>query len=339
VRERERVLINCSISNFNGIFFIQSALKLTEVVKEREAQIELKKMLEKMHKEREEQEHKRSTALLAEQFKEEIELDTKKAMEKKKLADYHRAQIAKHVEQINKAKKENDQEGEMIRKLNQQYAYELEQLEEVQAMRARELKQTYDKSIETKQKIFEAERAMDEEENDEIRVYADAKRKMIKMRREKEIELWKEKQDNREKMIAHLGNLLKTQEEDEDSRIAKAIEKREMKLALEEREKLEKLKEMQDSIAKHRLETIDRNKSRKAQEQKDIDDYVKQKLEADRLFQLYEEEKTRQRFKKGELFAKKNLNQAVSFKSYYSSEIEFLNLKFLHSFFLTERAH
>lgn len=301
------------------VILLKSALKLTEVVKEREAQIELKKMLEKMNKEREEKEYIRNTALLAQQQKEELELDTKKAMEKKKLADYHRAQVAQHVEQINKAKRENDQEGEMIRKLNQQYAYELEQLEDIQAMRARELKQTYDKTIESKQKILEAERAMDEEENEEIRVYANAKRKMIKMRREKEVELWKEKQDHREKMIAHLGNLLKTQEEDEDSRIAKAIEKREMKLAQEEREKLEQLKEMQDSIAKHRLETIERNKARKAQEQKETDDYVKQKLEADRLYQLYEEEKNRQRFKKSELLAKKNLNHAVSLQKYLYS--------------------
>ena len=67
---------------------------------------------------------------------------------------------------------------------------------------------------------------------------------------------FREKQAQREKMIAYLGSLLKEQEADEDTRIAKALAKREAKLAQEEREKYEKALKMNAEIHKHRIETV-----------------------------------------------------------------------------------
>lgn len=313
VEERKKALEQAKLLQYyetDKIKTFHSALKLTEVVKEREAQIELKKMLEQMNRQREEDEYKQNIALLNEQYKEELELDKKRQKEKLKLTEYHRAQIKAHTEQNNQAKNEYLQEGEMLRKLNEQFAYEREQLEQIQAIKAKELKQTYDKAIENRAKMFEAEKIMDEEENEEIRIYASAKRKMIKMRREKEIEIWREKQEQREKMIAHLGSLLKTQEADEDFRIAKAVQEREKKLAEEEREKMEKLKQMQDSITKYRKDTIENKKIQKEMQEKENGEYMKSKMESDKLYQVYEEEKARQRHKKSEIIAKKNLNQA-----------------------------
>jgi hypothetical protein len=40
-------------------------------------------------------------------------------------------------------------------------------------------------------KIAEAEKLMDEEENEEIRMYAAAKQKMAKMKWNREMEIWK----------------------------------------------------------------------------------------------------------------------------------------------------
>lgn len=52
----------------------------------------------------------------------------------------------------------------------------------------RELKETYDNALTNRRKMIEAEKIMDEEENEEIRVYAAAKKKLanIKFQREKE---------------------------------------------------------------------------------------------------------------------------------------------------------
>ncbi len=64
-------------------------------------------------------------------------------------------------------------------------------LDEHERQRIRELKKIYDRTIETKKILNEAEKAMNEEENDDIRAYAAAKHKMAYMRREKENHLWR----------------------------------------------------------------------------------------------------------------------------------------------------
>ena len=81
------------------------------------------------------------------------------------------------MERIDRGREETQKEAEALRQLNDQYLYEREQLEKIRRTKARELKETYDHTLETKKKMREAEQIMDEEENDEIRVYANAKKK------------------------------------------------------------------------------------------------------------------------------------------------------------------
>jgi hypothetical protein len=95
------------------------------------------------------------------------------------------------MERIDRGREETQKEAEALRQLNDQYLYEREQLEKIRRNKARELKETYDQTLETKKKMREAEQIMDEEENDEIRVYANAKKKMAIIRRQKENEIIK----------------------------------------------------------------------------------------------------------------------------------------------------
>ena len=89
-------------------------------------------------------------------------------------------------ERMNKLK-----ESDELDKLTQQFYYEQDQLQEIQKNKQKELKQLYDKTIENKMKMAEAEKLMDEEENEEIRMYAAAKQKMAKMKWNREMEIWK----------------------------------------------------------------------------------------------------------------------------------------------------
>lgn len=75
--------------------------------------------------------------------------------------------------------------------LNAQLRIEKEKLEEIRLKKIRELKETYDKTIDLKRKNELAQEIYEEEENEEIRVYAAAKRKMATLKREKEIEIRK----------------------------------------------------------------------------------------------------------------------------------------------------
>lgn len=99
--------------------------------------------------------------------------------------------IKNRLEQMQKEKYEKVKESEELENLTAQFYYEQEQLGELQRKKQQELKQIYDKTIENRNKMKEAEKLMDEEENEEIRIYAAAKQKMAKMRWNREMEMWR----------------------------------------------------------------------------------------------------------------------------------------------------
>lgn len=71
---------------------MKSALKLTEVLKEREAQLEIKKILAQLNKMHEEEIDKQSYLMLQEKYRTDEENYRKKQEELKKLYDHHRQQ-------------------------------------------------------------------------------------------------------------------------------------------------------------------------------------------------------------------------------------------------------
>ena len=78
-----------------------------------------------------------------------------------------------------------------IEELNAQYIFEQEKLDEMRRLKVKELKETYDKALENRHKMLEAEKLIDEEENEELRIYANAKKKMAILKRQKEDEIRK----------------------------------------------------------------------------------------------------------------------------------------------------
>ncbi len=76
------------------LFFksFQSALKYTEILKEREAQIEMRKLIEKMKKEEEEDFLIQANKIGDDKEKKEAELKQKKIEERIELAEFHKKQ-------------------------------------------------------------------------------------------------------------------------------------------------------------------------------------------------------------------------------------------------------
>ena len=130
-------------------------------------------------------------------------------------------------------------------------------------------------------------------------------------------------------MIGYLGSLQKRAEGDYDTQIFRAQAQREAKELREEQEKLDKQKRMQDSIVKHRQETVRdemllftqsisihlqvkrREADREIQEREDAE-MRRKKAETDQLFNLYQQEKDRQRHHDSQLLSNMHLKQAVS---------------------------
>ncbi|CAF1561345.1 unnamed protein product [Didymodactylos carnosus] len=214
--------------------------------------------------------------------------------------------------QLNTEKYTDIQEGEEYRRLAEQYAHEQMELSKFRKITQSDVRSMYDKTLENKQKVKEMEKQMDDEEDEELRIYAAAKKKIARLRREKEIEAHKEKQEARDHMIGYLGSLQKRQEADDDTRIARAQAQREAKELKEEQEKLEKQQKMQDSITKHRYESMKRQEAEKEMEEREEAEMRRKKAEADQLFRLYQQEKEKQRTANSSELAKYHTKQAVS---------------------------
>ncbi|CAF0796131.1 unnamed protein product [Rotaria sp. Silwood1] len=287
-----------------------SALLLTEVLKERDLQIEMKKRIEQMRQADENEECQRYQEAQNEFYKTEQEKIENKAKDRANLAKYHLAQMDQRKTQHIQEKHKDQQEGDEYRRLAEQYALEQLELEHFKKVTQKDTKNMYDKVLDDKQKIKQMEQQIDEEEDDELRVYAEAKKKIARLRREKELQAHQEKQEVRDHMIGYLGSLQKRAEADNDTQIFRARAQKEAKDLRDEQEKLEKQQKMRESITKHRFETMKRHEAEREMEEREDAEMRRKKAESDRLFLLYQQEKEKQRIQDAQVTAEFHLKQA-----------------------------
>ncbi len=166
-------------------------MTLTEVLKEREAQIELKKLIDQIKAEQENEIIAQFNAIQSEKDKKEF----LKYQEKQKNAGEVTRFLKKQM-QIKEEKRESERaevarDSENIARLNEQFLLEKEKLAGIHRKKQVDLRDEYDRTLENKLRNKEAEQIIDEEENEEIRVYANAKKKMAIMKRQKELAILK----------------------------------------------------------------------------------------------------------------------------------------------------
>ncbi|CAF0804529.1 unnamed protein product [Adineta ricciae] len=281
--------------NTDRIRTFHSSLLLTEVLKEREMQVEMKKRMEQMRQTSDNDELKRFQEAQEQFDKTEREKNAKRAKERADLAQYHLTQINRRKTHYIQEKQRDRQEGDEYRRLADKSL-----LDFIESMRTRKLKQKqtkemYDKAMEQKQKIKQIEQKLDEEEEDDIRTYAEVKMRIARLRREKEIDLEQQKQNTRDETIGYLGSLLKRAEADNESQIYRAQAEKDAKAYREEQEKYEKQQQMLDSIEKHRLQSLKRRQFDRGMEEREDAELRRRKAQADHLFRLYQKEKEKER--------------------------------------------
>lgn len=272
-----------------------SAMKLSEVLKEREAQIELKKLIDEIKLEQEREIAAQFQQIQSAKDIKEVEKYRKKQIEVDQLREFQKKQVQRKEEIKERHKEEVLHEGEIIAQLNEQYRFEKEQLQKIRKQQQKDLRGEYDRTLENKLRNQEAAAIIDEEENDEIRVYANAKKKMAIMKRQKELAILKEKEEQKERLISKIGVQLKEKDNDEDFRIAKDLAKKEAKEYNEEIRKNLKYEQDMHKIHLHRKETMQRKAEEKKQQEKEDEEFMKKKMETDLLYQMYEREKQNKR--------------------------------------------
>ncbi|XP_020602636.1 coiled-coil domain-containing protein 173-like [Orbicella faveolata] len=267
------------------------ALLLTEVLKERDAQIEMKNG--KLDAEKIREAH--LLRLQQRQREEAIMEDQKRALrrynERKAVADFQNLQILDHIEESKKAKQLDTEEGENIKQQVDMYMAAKQAIEEQRRKDKKEIMEEHQRQLADREARHQIEQKKIEEEEEEIRQFGQAKKKMAKMRKEKETELFRAFQDHTERMRKKLANQKQQQVDDEDDRIAKAVAERESKREAEERQKYESDMKTKKEIHDHRIYMMKENERQAMEEAKKDREILRNRVESDKLYHLKQEEK------------------------------------------------
>ncbi|KAK3592985.1 hypothetical protein CHS0354_023210 [Potamilus streckersoni] len=286
------------------------ALMLTEVLKEREAQLELKKLQARAN----EGKDKEYMALAQREYEEAIQQDQMRAMERlaaaKEAEDFQKAQIREHMKAQKQEQLEDIKEGEELKKLALQFQLEKERLEKIAHDEKKQLLDDNRKQIIERSTLKQMQNQQEEEEDEECRIFAAAKRKMMRLRAEKEKYIHEEKQKHLERIHGKLAAQMKQAVDDEDERIRAAVEEAEAKRAQEEAEKEAKMRKIIQDENEHRSKQIKESEKKKKEERRSELETIRIRQAADEIFRRNEEEKQVRRKDEAQSLAKFHLDQA-----------------------------
>ncbi|XP_033473552.1 cilia- and flagella- associated protein 210 [Epinephelus lanceolatus] len=263
---------------------LHRALLLTEVLKEREAQIELKQRIKSASKDVDKEfldtvKNKDERAL-----KQEQEKALQKKLERQAVAEDIKKQIKDNELVKERQTLEDKKDGEEAQRLQELYQWEQRMEEERQAELKRNLMHAHLEFISNRDLIKATDAQKQEAEEEQRKLFLSAKQKMIKLRKEKEKELFSEAQMRRERIMNKLSVTQQQQTDNEEQRIAKAVVEQDAKQAQQQREEEEKKAAMLESIVAHRELMRQEKEQRDKAAKQNAQDTLEAKKEADRIF-------------------------------------------------------
>ncbi|XP_037644822.1 coiled-coil domain-containing protein 173 [Sebastes umbrosus] len=263
---------------------LHGALLLTEVLKEREAQIELKQRIKSASKDVDKDFMDTVKTREDKALRQEQEKALQKKLETLAVAEDLKNQV-KEIELLRELQKmENMKDGEEIQRLKELNQWEQRMEEERQAKLKKNLMQAHLEHVSNREIIRAKDAQKQEADEEQRKLFLSAKNKMIKLRKEKEKELFGEAQMRRDWIMNKLTVEQQDKTDIEEQRIAQAVAEQDAKQAQQQREKEEKAAAMMESIAAHReLMRLEKEQKDKTAEQKTRDRFQAKK-EADRIF-------------------------------------------------------
>ncbi|OCT63568.1 coiled-coil domain-containing protein 173 [Xenopus laevis] len=266
-----------------------SALLLTEVAKERELQIELKNKILAQSKKNEKHWQR--------ELEEGIAEDQRKALQQLTDRRNNSNELLKQIEeQKHKAELENivnQREGEEIQRLTRDYEMEMRKLAQHKIEQKQEMKRTHLAHISDRDFVRALEKQKEEDNDEMLRHFVLAKRKMGNLRKAKEVEMNRQVEENRDKITELLSAWYKQKADNEEERTAKAMEDQEAKQKKEAQEKEEKIKADIKAITEHRLATRKKKEDKEKEEKMKALQTLYSMKESDHLFLQQQQEKMR----------------------------------------------
>ncbi|KAI9530154.1 hypothetical protein NQZ68_004171 [Dissostichus eleginoides] len=269
----------------NRIKGLHRALVLTEVLKEREAQIELKQKITSASKDVDKEFLDLEKNDIDEALRQEQEKALRKKLEGQAVVGDLKNQMKEREQVREREKIENRKDGEEAQRLLELHHLEQKMEEERQAKLRRNLMHGHLEHVANSDLIRATNAKKQEAEEEQRKLFLSSKQKMIKLRKEKEKELFSEAQMRREWTMNKLTVTQQEKTDDEEQRIAKAVVEQDEKLAQRKREEDEKKAAMLESITAHR-EFMRENKEQKDKTTKQSMMGTLQAMkEADRIFE------------------------------------------------------
>ncbi|XP_058479114.1 cilia- and flagella- associated protein 210 isoform X1 [Solea solea] len=273
---------------------LHSALLLTEVLKEREAQLELKKATKSASKDVDKEFMNMVKTREDEALRKEKEKALEKKRERKAVAEDQTNQIKENESAREQQKMESQKDGEGIQRLQTLYQWEQQMEEEKQAEQKRNLMHTHLEHVTNRNLVRAADTQKQEAEEAQRKRFLSAKEKMIKLRKDKETELFREAQKHRQRIIDNLTATQREQTVSEEQRIAQAVAEQEAKQEQQRREEERKKAEMLKSITGHRQLMKEEKEQRDKEVQQNARDMLQAIKEADTVFSEKQKLKSQQ---------------------------------------------
>uniref|UniRef100_A0ABM5EX65 Cilia- and flagella- associated protein 210 isoform X1 n=1 Tax=Pogona vitticeps TaxID=103695 RepID=A0ABM5EX65_9SAUR len=263
------------------------ALLLTEVLKERDAQIEFKKNSKHLYRKKEEEierEHQKAIQIEEEKAKE-------RHMKRLQLSKDQLEQIKEHEHLAELSRLEEKKERENIQALAKLHQMEMLKKEQEEYEQKFKRKREHQAHVADQVILRAIEKQKQEEEDDKIRAHYKAKQAMIKLRKAKEEEMLRLMEEQRENISNRLLKYMKKKVDDEDERIAREVAETEEELEKERKAKEEKNKADLESIRDHRIGVIKMKEEKEKERKLEAQQILRGQLEADRIYQEMEKDK------------------------------------------------
>ncbi|XP_054471948.1 cilia- and flagella- associated protein 210 [Anoplopoma fimbria] len=263
---------------------LHRALLLTEVLKERETQIELKQRIKNASKDVDKEFLDSIKTREDEASRQEQEKALQRKLGRQAVAEDLKNQVRETELVKERQKIENKKDGEETQRLKELHQWEQRMEEERQAKLKRELMHAHMEHVTNRDLIKATDAQKQEAEEEHRKLFLSAKQKLMKLRKDRQTELFREAQMHREKIMNKLAITQKDQTEREQQMIAKAVAEQEAKQAQRRWEEEEKKAAMLESIAAHRELTRQEKEKRDKSAQQNTRDTLQAKKEADRIF-------------------------------------------------------
>ncbi|KAI1898177.1 hypothetical protein AGOR_G00069660 [Albula goreensis] len=261
-----------------------SALLLAEVLKEREAQIELKLKKQSASKDVDRNIIAQLKLKDEEGMEEERQKGLRRKQENEAIAEDLKQQMREQEIIREKERRESKMEAEELQRLKDLHDWERSMQEQKRQEGKRSVMKAHLEHLSNRNIIRAIEAQREDAEEERRKLFMSAKQKMLKMRKEKEAEMFREVQRHRETMTERLAAQLQERTCNEEELVAKAVTKREARLEREQRESEVKHKAMLDSIAAHREMTHQEQERKLREEKQKAVEMLEAKKEADKIF-------------------------------------------------------